>query len=55
MDAILWTIPALPLAGFLFLLAFGRRLGDPVAGIVATSEATKGNGGPEKEGGEGRP
>src|ERR1700729_4467886 len=26
----------LPLAGFLFLVTFGRRLGDPVAGIVGT-------------------
>ncbi len=26
----------LPLAGFLFLLAFGRRIGDPVAGWVGT-------------------
>jgi NADH-quinone oxidoreductase subunit L len=27
---------ALPLAGFLFLLAFGRRIGDPVAGWIGT-------------------
>ncbi len=26
----------LPLAGFLFLLAFGRRIGDPVAGVIGT-------------------
>ncbi len=26
----------LPLAGFLFLLAFGRRIGDPVAGWIGT-------------------
>ena len=26
----------LPLAGFLFLVTFGRRLGDPVAGVVGT-------------------
>jgi len=32
-----WLIPALPLAGFLILLAFGRRLGDPGAGYVATA------------------
>ncbi len=32
-----WLIPALPLAGFLFLMAFGRRLGEPVAGWVATA------------------
>ncbi len=32
-----WLIPAFPLAGFLFLMAFGRRLGEPVAGWVATA------------------
>ncbi|HEX2273052.1 MAG TPA: NADH-quinone oxidoreductase subunit L [Acidimicrobiales bacterium] len=32
-----WLIPALPLAGFLLLLAFGRRLGDPKAGWLATA------------------
>jgi NADH-quinone oxidoreductase subunit L len=32
-----WLIPALPLAGFLFILLFGRRLGDPTAGYVATT------------------
>ncbi len=32
-----WLIPALPLLGFLLLLAFGRRLGDPRAGYVATA------------------
>src|ERR1700761_1065241 len=26
----------LPLAGFLFLLIFGRRIGDPVAGVIGT-------------------
>jgi NADH-quinone oxidoreductase subunit L len=26
----------LPLAGFLFLLAFGRRIGDPLAGVIGT-------------------
>ena len=26
----------LPLAGFLFLVAFGRRIGDPVAGWIGT-------------------
>ncbi|MGH9225635.1 MAG: NADH-quinone oxidoreductase subunit L [Acidimicrobiales bacterium] len=35
LDAV-WLIPALPLAGFLILLATGRRLGDPRAGYVAT-------------------
>jgi NADH-quinone oxidoreductase subunit L len=34
-DAI-WLIPALPLAGFLILVAFGRRLGEPRAGYFAT-------------------
>ncbi|MGI8984667.1 MAG: NADH-quinone oxidoreductase subunit L [Acidimicrobiales bacterium] len=32
-----WLIPALPLAGFLILLATGRRLGDPKAGYVGTA------------------
>ncbi|HAP76103.1 MAG TPA: NADH-quinone oxidoreductase subunit L, partial [Acidimicrobiaceae bacterium] len=32
-----WLIPALPLAGFLFLLLFGRKLGDPKAGYFATA------------------
>jgi len=32
-----WLIPALPLLGFVVLLAFGRRLGDPRAGYVATA------------------
>jgi NADH-quinone oxidoreductase subunit L len=32
-----WLIPTLPLAGFLLLLAFGRRLGDPKAGWLATA------------------
>ena len=32
-----WLIPALPLAGFLILLASGRRLGDPKAGVLATA------------------
>jgi NADH-quinone oxidoreductase subunit L len=32
-----WLIPALPLAGFAVLLAFGRRLGDPLAGWLATA------------------
>ncbi|MCH7788423.1 MAG: hypothetical protein IH940_03175 [Acidobacteria bacterium] len=31
-----WLIPAFPLAGFLTLLLFGRRLGEPVAGWLAT-------------------
>ncbi|MDQ3897736.1 MAG: NADH-quinone oxidoreductase subunit L [Actinomycetota bacterium] len=32
-----WLIPALPLAGFLILLASGRRLGDPNSGYLATA------------------
>ena len=32
-----WLIIALPLAGFVVQLALGRRLGDPVAGWVATA------------------
>ena len=33
---LVWLIPALPVAGFVLLLAFGKRLGDPIAGIVGT-------------------
>ena len=33
---LVWLIPALPVAGFVLLVVFGRRLGDPLAGIVAT-------------------
>ncbi|MGH9273840.1 MAG: NADH-quinone oxidoreductase subunit L [Acidimicrobiales bacterium] len=33
---LVWLIPALPLAGFLLLLAAGRRLGEPRAGWIAT-------------------
>ena len=36
MTDLVWLIPALPLAGFLLLLLLGRRLGDPLAGYVAT-------------------
>ncbi|QYG94808.1 NADH-quinone oxidoreductase subunit L [Iamia sp. SCSIO 61187] len=32
-----WLIPALPLAGFLVLVALGRRLGEPLAGWLATA------------------
>jgi NADH-quinone oxidoreductase subunit L len=31
-----WLIPAFPLAGFILLVAFGRRLGEPIAGWLAT-------------------
>jgi NADH-quinone oxidoreductase subunit L len=34
---LVWLIPALPLAGFLVLVVLGRRMGEPVAGWVATS------------------
>src|SRR5215210_3655662 len=33
---LVWLIPALPLAGFVLILLFGRRLGDPKAGYLAT-------------------
>ncbi len=36
MDDLLFLIPALPLAGFAFLVFFGRRLGEPLAGWLAT-------------------
>ncbi|MEZ5203380.1 MAG: NADH-quinone oxidoreductase subunit L [Acidimicrobiales bacterium] len=36
MSNLLWIIPALPLAGFLFLAFFGKRLGEPLAGWIAT-------------------
>ncbi len=31
-----WLIPAFPLAGFVLLLAFGRKLGEPLAGWLGT-------------------
>jgi NADH-quinone oxidoreductase subunit L len=31
-----WLIPAFPLTGFVLLLAFGRKLGEPLAGWLAT-------------------
>ena len=37
MSALVWLIPALPLAGFVALVVGGRRLGDPWAGWLATS------------------
>ena len=36
---LVWLVPALPLAGFLVILLFGRRLGEPFAGVVATLAA----------------
>ncbi len=37
MTDIIWLIPALPLAGFFIILLFGRRLGEPKAGYLATA------------------
>ncbi len=37
MADLVWLIPAFPLAGFLLILLFGRRLGDPAAGYFATA------------------
>jgi NADH-quinone oxidoreductase subunit L len=37
---VVWLIPALPLAGFLLILACGRRLGEPRAGWLATLAVT---------------
>ena len=34
---LIWLVPALPLAGFLLIVLFGRRLGEPGAGILATA------------------
>ncbi|MCB0991522.1 MAG: NADH-quinone oxidoreductase subunit L [Acidimicrobiales bacterium] len=36
---LIWLVPALPLAGFLTLVVFGRRLGEPLAGWLATAAA----------------
>ena len=36
MNDLLFLIPALPLAGFVFLMFFGKRLGEPLAGWIAT-------------------
>ena len=37
MAELVWLIPAFPLLGFALLLAFGRRLGDPKAGYLASA------------------
>ena len=34
---LIWLVPALPLAGFLTIVLFGRKLGEPFAGVVATA------------------
>ena len=36
MNDLLFLVPALPLAGFVFLAFFGKRLGEPLAGWLAT-------------------
>ena len=37
MVELLWLIPALPLAGFLILLLFGKHIGEPLAGWLGTA------------------
>lgn len=37
---LIWLVPALPLFGFLVLVATGRRMGDPLAGWFATAMVT---------------
>src|ERR1700754_1503334 len=37
MTSVIWLIPAFPLFGFLVLVVFGRKLGDPKAGYFATA------------------
>jgi NADH-quinone oxidoreductase subunit L len=37
MSDLVWLIPAFPLLGFFLILLFGRRLGDPKAGFLATA------------------
>jgi NADH-quinone oxidoreductase subunit L len=34
---LVWLLPAFPLAGFVVNLLFGRRLGEPLSGVVATA------------------
>ena len=34
---VIWLIPAFPLAGFLLILVFGRRLGEPSSGYLASA------------------
>jgi NADH-quinone oxidoreductase subunit L len=36
MEGAVWLVPALPLAGVVLLLLFGRKLGEPWAGVLAT-------------------
>src|SRR4051812_31792155 len=37
MVSLVWLIPALPLLGFVLVLLFGNRLGEPWAGWLATT------------------
>ena len=34
---LIWIVPALPLLGAVVLLLFGKRIGEPIAGWIATS------------------
>ena len=34
---LIWIVPALPLLGAVVLLLFGKRIGEPAAGWIATS------------------
>ncbi len=34
---VIWLIPAFPLAGFVLILLFGRRLGEPASGYLAST------------------
>jgi NADH-quinone oxidoreductase subunit L len=36
MEHLIWLIPALPLAGFVLLVFAGKRIGEPLAGWIAT-------------------
>ena len=37
MTELVWLIPAFPLLGFSIILLGGRKLGEPLAGLVATA------------------
>ena len=37
MEDLIWLIPAFPLLGFVLILLGGRRLGEPLAGWLATA------------------
>lgn len=37
MVELVWLIPALPLAGFLLLVFFGKRIGEPLSGWIGTA------------------